>query len=113
MVARLWRMSALASAGLLAVCFSASCERRETRSHVKIYILCRDVKAGEQLSGDLVDEIFCGDGTRQIDMRKDFGWVTDATFSDHLGEYFAKDLERFTPLTTADLTKRVPDGIEE
>ena len=94
---------------LFAVCFCAACDTLETRSSVKIYILRRDVKAGEQFTGDLVDEIEFSDGTGHFDLRKDFDYVTRATFSNYLGQYFAKDLERFTPIGTTDLTERVPD----
>ncbi len=85
------------------------CDSVETRSTTNIFVVRRDVKAGEQFTENLVDEIGFSDATGQFDVRKDFAFVTRSTFADYVEQYFNKDLGQFSPVRTADLTEQIPD----
>ncbi len=90
------------TAVILALAMMAGCERR---SRTTIYILNRDVQAGEVFDQTIVDEITFTDATGYYDVRRDFDFVTRSTLDQHVGQYFSKDLPRFTPITADVLTQ--------
>lgn len=99
------RASRSASAAImLAVTVLAGCE---SKSRAKIYILNRDVKAGEVFDQTVVDEVDLSDATGYYDVRKDFDFVTRSTLEQYEGRHFAKDLTQFTPVTP-DVLNRTP-----
>lgn len=75
-------------------------------SSTRVYILKRNVKAGEAFTRSLVDEVgFSAPG----DAHEDLGWVTHKTINQYLGQYFTRDLPQYSPVTPAVLDPNAPN----